>query len=102
MIKIRIDPSLLRGRCGDKAGRASAAERTGIAHVAFVEVHVCVGEIGGVDYRAGLAKIQVDVQVELFRGDRGTELLEGRLRRLAAAQAPENLPAARRAVADVH
>jgi len=39
----------------------SSAQRAWITNVTFVEIHVCLGQIGGVNHCAGFAKIQVDV-----------------------------------------
>ena len=59
-------------------------------HVALVEVHIFLGQIGGIHHRVRLAEIQVDVQFKFLRRDGGAKLLERRLRRLPAFQAPEN------------
>src|ERR1039457_966641 len=42
----------------------SSAQRTRIAHVALVEIHVFLGHISGIHYRAGPAEVQVDVQIK--------------------------------------
>src|SRR6185437_8564834 len=57
---------------------------------------------GGIDHGAMFAEIQIDVEIKFLRRDGGAETFETRARRLAALEAPENLPAFRRAVADVH
>ena len=73
-----------------------------VGHVALVEVHVFFRQVGGIHHGAGFAEIQVDVQIKFLRRDGGAELLERRLRRLAALETPQNFPAAGRAVANVH
>src|SRR5437773_955706 len=79
-----------------------AAQRRGIADIAFVELDIFLGEIGAVNYGAGLAEIQVNVQVEFLKCDGGAEFFEAGLGRLAALEAPEDFAAAGSAVADVH
>ena len=54
-----------------------------VAHVAFIELDVFFREVG-IHQRAGFAEVEADVEIELLRGRSGTELLEGRLRWLAA------------------
>src|SRR5712675_1957126 len=39
----------------------SAAQRTGVAHIPFVERNVILGQIGGIHQRAGFAEIQIDM-----------------------------------------
>ena len=80
----------------------SASQGGWVAHIAFVELHILFSQVGGVDDRAGPAEVEIDMEVKFFRGDRGAERLEGGLGRLAALEAPEDLAAAGRAVADVH
>jgi len=78
------------------------AQRRGITDIAFVELDIFLGEIGAINYGAGLAEIQVDVQVEFLGRDGGAEVFEAGFGRLTTLEAPENFPVARRAVTDVH
>jgi hypothetical protein len=52
-------------------GQKSAAQRTCIRHVAFVEVHIFLGQIGGIHHRVRLGEIQVDVQLKFLRRNGG-------------------------------
>src|ERR1039458_5753120 len=65
----------------------SSAQRTRIAHIALVEIHVFLGQIAGIHHRVGFAKVEINVQIKFLRRNGGAKLLERRLRRLAALQA---------------
>src|ERR1035437_7639761 len=84
------------------AATKSTAKRTRIAYISFIEVHIFLGQIGGIHHRARLAEIQIDVQFKFLWRDGGAQFLEGRLRRLPALKAPENFLPANRAVTDVN
>jgi len=47
--------------------KRSPPQRTRIAHVTLVEIHVFLGQVGGVHHCIGLAQVQADVQVEFVR-----------------------------------
>src|SRR2546427_3105090 len=80
----------------------SAPQRRRVAHVALVEIHVLLSQVGGVDHRAGGAEVEVDVEVEFLERDGGAQVFEAGFGRLATLEAPENFPATGSAVADVH
>src|SRR5208282_4520708 len=80
----------------------SSPQGSWIAHIAFVEFHVFLSQVGGVDDCAGLAEVKIDVEVKFSRSNRGAERFEGRLGWLATLEAPQDLAAAGCAVADIH
>ena len=48
-------------------GKKLTTERRRIGHIALVEIHVMLREIGGVHHRASFAEIQIDVQFKFLR-----------------------------------
>ena len=52
-----------------QAGRLTS-QRGRIGDVAFVEIHVFLGQVGGIHHGAGLAEVQADVQLEFLRARR--------------------------------
>src|SRR5436853_613915 len=50
-------------------------QRTRIAHIAFVEFHIILRQVGGVHQSAGFPKVQIYVQVEFFRRDGAAKVL---------------------------
>src|SRR5580692_3419019 len=49
-----------KGKSPRPVGENSSTQRTEIGDVAFVEIHVFLGQIGGVDDGLGFAEVQVD------------------------------------------
>jgi hypothetical protein len=51
------ESTIIRRRKDDFPGLSSAAQRTRIRHVALVEVHIFLGQVGGIHHRVCLAEI---------------------------------------------
>jgi len=67
-------------------------QRCRIAHFTFVEVHVFLGEVGGVDHGAMLAEMRSMWRSNSFGATAAQKLVETRLV-ADRAEAPEDLPA---------
>src|SRR6266568_179582 len=84
------------------ATQPSTSQRTRIVDIAFVELDVLLRQVGGINKRAGLAQVQVDVQIEFSGCDGGAEFFEAGFGWLTVFEAPKDIAACRSAVADVN
>src|SRR6266566_4010257 len=80
----------------------STSQRIRIVDIAFVELDVLLRQVGGINKRAGLAQVQVDVQIEFSGRDGGAESFEAGFCRLSVLEAPKYVAACRSAVTNVN